>query len=151
MWLAPAIQSNEVVFAHGNGPQLGLLALQSFSYAAGEPARLDVLGAQAAGMIGYLLERELRQGSFANDRPDRGGNRSGRPRLHEALKTGGNIYEKTHAHQNYGKHTAGTLQISGGSTDALLRFPSHSPCRRSAASKPCWRGARPSWPPVRLR
>ena len=60
LWLAPVIKTHETVITHGNGPQLGLLALQSFSYKAGEPTRLDVLCAQAGGMIGYLIERELR-------------------------------------------------------------------------------------------
>lgn len=60
MWLAPVLRAHEVVITHGSGPQLGLLALQSFSYQAGEPTRLDVLCAQAGGMVGYLLERELR-------------------------------------------------------------------------------------------
>ena len=50
---------NELVLTHGNGPQVGLLALQSAAYAAVQAYPLDVLGAQTDGMIGYLLEQEL--------------------------------------------------------------------------------------------
>jgi carbamate kinase len=44
---------------HGNGPQVGLLALQAAAYVKVEAYPLDVLGAQTDGMIGYLLEQEL--------------------------------------------------------------------------------------------
>jgi carbamate kinase len=50
---------NELVIAHGNGPQVGLLALQGAAYKAVETYPLDVLGAQTEGMIGYLIEQEL--------------------------------------------------------------------------------------------
>jgi carbamate kinase len=45
---------------HGNGPQVGLLALQSAALSGIEPYPLDVLGAESEGMIGYLLEQEFR-------------------------------------------------------------------------------------------
>ena len=48
-----------VVLTHGNGPQVGLLALQAEAYRAVSPYPLDVLDAETAGMIGYLLEQEL--------------------------------------------------------------------------------------------
>ena len=44
---------------YGNGPQVGLLALQASAYGAVEPYPLDVLGAQTEGMIGYMIEQEL--------------------------------------------------------------------------------------------
>jgi carbamate kinase len=47
------------VISHGNGPQVGLLALQSEAYEAVDPYPLDVLGAQTEGMIGYMIEQEL--------------------------------------------------------------------------------------------
>ena len=47
------------MLAHGNGPQVGLLALQAAAYTEVEPYPLDVLGAQTQGMIGYFLEQEL--------------------------------------------------------------------------------------------
>jgi carbamate kinase len=57
--LAPVAQRHELVVSHGNGPQVGLLALQAQAYAAVEPYPLDVLGAETEGMIGYVLEQEL--------------------------------------------------------------------------------------------
>jgi carbamate kinase len=48
-----------LVLTHGNGPQVGLLALQSAAYTAVDTYPLDVLGAQTEGMIGYMLEQEL--------------------------------------------------------------------------------------------
>ena len=57
--LARVASNNELVLTHGNGPQVGLLALQSAAYTAVESYPLDVLGAQTDGMIGYLLEQEL--------------------------------------------------------------------------------------------
>jgi carbamate kinase len=57
--LAPVAQEHELVIAHGNGPQVGLLALQGSAYTAVDTYPLDVLGAQTEGMIGYMLEQEL--------------------------------------------------------------------------------------------
>src|SRR5213075_132750 len=50
---------NELVITHGNGPQVGLLALQGAAYKPEEVYPLDVLGAQTEGMIGYMIEQEL--------------------------------------------------------------------------------------------
>jgi carbamate kinase len=50
---------HQLVITHGNGPQVGLLALQNDAYTPGEIYPLDVLGAQTAGMIGYLIEQEM--------------------------------------------------------------------------------------------
>ena len=58
--LARVALVHEVVLTHGNGPQVGLLALQSAAYTAVEIYPLDVLGAETEGMIGYLLEQELK-------------------------------------------------------------------------------------------
>jgi len=57
--LAPVAQQHQVVLAHGNGPQVGLLALQASAYKEVEAYPLDVLGAQTEGMIGYMIEQEL--------------------------------------------------------------------------------------------
>jgi carbamate kinase len=57
--LAPVATEHELVISHGNGPQVGLLALQSAAYTEVEAYPLDVLGAQTEGMIGYLIEQEL--------------------------------------------------------------------------------------------
>jgi carbamate kinase len=57
--LAPVAQEHELVISHGNGPQVGLLALQASSYDEASAYPFDVLGAQTEGMIGYLIEQEL--------------------------------------------------------------------------------------------
>lgn len=57
--LAPAAVDHQLVVSHGNGPQVGLLALQAQAYQGVEPYPLDILGAQTEGMIGYLIEQEL--------------------------------------------------------------------------------------------
>jgi carbamate kinase len=57
--LAPVAQHHQLVLSHGNGPQVGLLALQAAAYKEVEAYPLDVLGAQTEGMIGYLIEQEL--------------------------------------------------------------------------------------------
>jgi carbamate kinase len=57
--LAPLAAEHELVISHGNGPQVGLLALQGSAYAEVETYPLDVLDAQTEGMIGYLIEQEL--------------------------------------------------------------------------------------------
>ena len=57
--LAPLAENHELVISHGNGPQVGLLALQADAYSEVEPYPLDVLGAQTEGMIGYMIEQEL--------------------------------------------------------------------------------------------
>jgi carbamate kinase len=57
--LAPVAAEHQLVIGHGNGPQVGLLALQGAAYAKVETYPLDVLGAQTEGMIGYMIEQEL--------------------------------------------------------------------------------------------
>jgi carbamate kinase len=57
--LAPVAGRHQLVLSHGNGPQVGLLALQAAAYTDVEPYPLDLLGAQTEGMIGYLIEQEL--------------------------------------------------------------------------------------------
>ncbi|HET7487126.1 MAG TPA: carbamate kinase [Acidimicrobiales bacterium] len=57
--LAPVAEHHQLVLSHGNGPQVGLLALQGAAYKEVEPYPLDVLDAQTEGMIGYIIEQEL--------------------------------------------------------------------------------------------
>lgn len=57
--IAPLAKDHELIISHGNGPQVGLLALQSSEYSKNEIFPLDVLGAQTEGMIGYMIEQEL--------------------------------------------------------------------------------------------
>ncbi|MDX5976629.1 carbamate kinase [Vreelandella alkaliphila] len=59
---------HDLVITHGNGPQVGLLALQGASYKPDEAYPLDVLGAETEGMIGYMIEQEL-ENALAHDRP----------------------------------------------------------------------------------
>jgi carbamate kinase len=57
--VAELARDHEVILTHGNGPQVGLLALQASAYTEVPPYPLDVLGAESEGMIGYVLEQEL--------------------------------------------------------------------------------------------
>jgi carbamate kinase len=57
--LAPVALEHELVVSHGNGPQVGLLALQGAAYTEVPGYPLDLLGAQTEGMIGYLIQQEL--------------------------------------------------------------------------------------------
>ena len=57
--LADLALDHQIIVAHGNGPQVGLLALQAAAYAPQTLWPLDVLGAETEGMIGYLIEQEL--------------------------------------------------------------------------------------------
>jgi carbamate kinase len=58
--IAPLATEHSVVVVHGNGPQVGLLSLQAEAYSGAEPYPLDVLDAGTQGMIGYLIQQELR-------------------------------------------------------------------------------------------
>lgn len=57
--LADIARDHELIVAHGNGPQVGLMALHAATFAPDNPWPLDVLGAETEGMIGYLIEQEL--------------------------------------------------------------------------------------------
>lgn len=58
--IAAIARTHEVIVTHGSGPQVGLLAMQSDAYSGVSPYPLDLLGAETEGLIGYLIERELR-------------------------------------------------------------------------------------------
>jgi carbamate kinase len=64
--LAALATDHELVITHGNGPQVGLLALEAEAYKGVSPYPLDLLGAESQGMIGYLIANALR-----NELPDR--------------------------------------------------------------------------------
>lgn len=64
--IAQLTNSWRVVLVHGNGPQVGLLALQNSAYEKVSPYPLDILGAESQGMIGYMLQQSLK-----NHLPDR--------------------------------------------------------------------------------
>jgi carbamate kinase len=57
--IAAVARGHELVITHGNGPQVGLLALEADAYKEVAPYPLDILGAESQGMIGYLLVQAL--------------------------------------------------------------------------------------------
>jgi carbamate kinase len=57
--LAPLARDNTLIITHGNGPQVGMLALEAAAVTGVEPYTLDVLSAESEGMIGYMIEQEL--------------------------------------------------------------------------------------------
>jgi carbamate kinase len=57
--MAVVHEQHQLIIAHGNGPQVGMLALMDAQYKAIEPYPLDVLGAETVGMIGYMIEQEM--------------------------------------------------------------------------------------------
>ncbi len=66
--LVPLAMAHDLVITHGNGPQVGLLALQNAAYKPDEAHPLDVLDAETEGQIGYLIEQALRN-LLPADRP----------------------------------------------------------------------------------
>jgi carbamate kinase len=59
--IAKLVVQWRVVLVHGNGPQIGLLALQNSAYQNVAPYPLDILGAESQGMIGYMLLESLKR------------------------------------------------------------------------------------------
>ena len=57
--LAPVAAQHQMVIAHGNRPQVGLLALEAAAYTEEEDYPLDVMDAETQGSIGYMIEQEL--------------------------------------------------------------------------------------------
>ena len=72
--LTSILRNNKVTFVHGNGPQVGLLALQQAAYqqkTGALPMELDVLDAETEGSIGYMLEQEI-DAALGKDGRERG-------------------------------------------------------------------------------
>ena len=143
--LAPVAQQHQLVLAHGNGPQVGLLALQASAYKDVEPYPLDVLGAQTEGMIGYMIEQELGnllpfEVPFATiltmvevDPDD--------PAFKNPTKFVGPVYDKTEADrlaQEKGWVVKPVATSGGGSCPHRCRSGSSS----SGQSNGCWRRER---------
>lgn len=57
--IAKVLPGNELIITHGNGPQVGLIALQQNAYTDVPMYPLDAIGAESVGMIGYMIAREL--------------------------------------------------------------------------------------------
>lgn len=53
--MAPLARDHRLIITHGNGPQVGLLALEAAAYTGIEPYTSDVLSAESEGMIGYMI------------------------------------------------------------------------------------------------
>ena len=64
--IAEIAEAHELIVTHGNGPQVGLLALQGEAHVGAKPYSLDILDAETEGMLGYMIEQEL-----SNAIPDR--------------------------------------------------------------------------------
>jgi len=99
--LAPIANEHQLVISHGNGPQVGLLALQGAAYKPEEAYPLDVLGAETEGMIGYMIEQELGnllppEATFAT-LLTMVEVEAGDPAFDNPTKFVGPVYEKTHA------------------------------------------------------
>ena len=143
--LAPVARQHQLVLAHGNGPQVGLLALQASAYKEVEAYPLDVLGAQTEGMIGYMIEQELGnllpfEVPFATiltmvevDPDD--------PAFKNPTKFVGPVYEKAEADrlaQEKGWVVKPVATSGGGSCPHRCRSGSSS----SGLSNGCWRRGR---------
>ena len=57
--IAAIVNDYKIIIVHGNGPQVGLLSLQSNAYKEVQPYPFDILNAESQGMIGYLLQQTL--------------------------------------------------------------------------------------------
>lgn len=57
--ISETINDYNTIIVHGNGPQVGLLSLQSHAYGKVRPYPFDILNAESQGMIGYLLQQTL--------------------------------------------------------------------------------------------
>jgi carbamate kinase len=65
--LAPLAAEHELIVCHGNGPQVGLLAMESEADSSlSQPYPLDAIGAQTQGLIGYWLAQALRNAGVAD-------------------------------------------------------------------------------------
>lgn len=65
-FIAQLSQEYNVTIVHGNGPQVGLLALQNQAYTEVQSYPLDVLVAETQGMLGYMLMQSLQQQGLTN-------------------------------------------------------------------------------------
>ena len=149
--VAALARDDDVVLTHGNGPQVGLLALQSLAYADVPPYPLDVLGAESEGMIGYVLEQELQ-----NRLPGRAAVTvltqvvvdPADPAFAAPTKPIGPVYSEERARALGKPSAAGRSPATATTSAAWSRRPSHSgssSCRRSGCS---WTQARSSSAPA---
>lgn len=128
--LARIAAEHELVVSHGNGPQVGLLALQAAAYDDVSAYPFDVLGAQTEGMIGYLIEQELGN-RIGNDRViatlvTRTVVDPGDPAFEDPTKFVGPVYDKQKASALSQEH-GWVMKADGGSFRRVV--PSPAPIR----------------------
>lgn len=98
--IAEIAKEYRVAIVHGNGPQVGLLALQNLAYKKVAPYPLDVLGAESEGMIGYMLTQELQnvmQGTPVSSLLTRIEVDANDPSMKDPSKFVGPVYDKEEA------------------------------------------------------
>ena len=139
--LAAVAREHQLVLSHGNGPQVGLLALQGAAYEEVEAYPLDVLGAQTEGMIGYVLEQELgnllpSEVPFATvltmievDPAD--------PAFGDPTKFVGPVYDQAEA-DGWRPRRAGSSSRTATAGAAWCPRPNPSASSRSGRSGGCW-------------
>ena len=149
--IAPLAAEHSIVVVHGNGPQVGLLALQSSAYSGAEPYPLDVLDAGTQGMIGYLIQQELRsllppENQVATlltmivvDPAD--------PAFSQPAKFIGPVYAKDDA-DALAAEKGWAFRLDGDRCGASCRLPSRSGSWRSSRSPGCSTGVPWSSAPV---
>ena len=123
--LAAACDGHKVAIVHGNGPQVGLLALEADAYQAVPPYPLDMLGAESQGMIGYVIAQELR-----NARPDRAVVAlltqtlvdASDPAFKRPTKPIGPVYEKTDVAE-LAKNRGWTFALDGAAMRRVVASP----------------------------
>ncbi len=142
---------NQLVIAHGNGPQVGLLSLQAAAYTSVTPYPLDVLGAETEGMIGYIIEQELGnlldfEVPFATlltqvevDAKD--------PAFQNPSKPIGPVYEKAEA-EKLAAEKAGPSPRTVTNSAAWWPALGQNASSKSVRSSGCWTRAASSFAPV---
>lgn len=128
--LAAITAQHELVVSHGNGPQVGLLALQAAAYDEVSAYPFDVLGAQTEGMLGYLIEQELGN-RIGNDRViativTRTVVAADDPALGDPSKFVGPVYDRSAA-RTLGEQHGWTMKHDGQSFRRVV--PSPAPLR----------------------
>jgi len=100
--LGPVAERARLVVTHGNGPQVGLLALKEDAFGEGDPYPLDVLDAETGGQIGYVIELELDNAVAAQDTVaviTRVLVDAGDPAFGDPSKFIGPVYDEARAHE----------------------------------------------------
>ena len=144
--LAPIAREHELVVSHGNGPQVGLLALQQAAYEPVEAYPLDVLGAETEGMIGYMVEQELGnllpERGAARHRPDHDRGRPVRPRLRRPHQVRGPRLRQAAGGRHRQPRRAGSSSRTASTGAGWCRRPSRSASSRSGPYAGCSSRAR---------